>query len=100
MKPKRKERTVATSIDDFRSLVNQQESAGIVAESLQLGGDFPQCTPDTATVADWQHALTERLADLFEQCRFDESGLEVRRNLRTRLARIVALCEAWDKQLR
>ena len=70
-----------------------------VVEVLQLRGDFPQCTPDTASACDWMHVLAEMHADAAEQCRFDESDPIIIQAIQERLCRIGALCEMWWRQL-
>lgn len=80
----------------FAVLVREQRNT--VAEVLQLWGDFPQGV-ETACSQDWQHVLAEHTSGLYEQLRFDESDPAVIRQVRIRLARIVATCQAWDKAI-
>jgi hypothetical protein len=70
-----------------------------VVEALQLYGDFPQLNAKTACSQDWQHVLTMRMVDLFEQLRFDESDPEVFRAIERELANIIATCEEWHAAL-
>lgn len=78
----------------FKDLVKKER--GSVIEVLQLWGDLDN-DEKRASQQDWQHLLMEHMAALSEA---DESDPAVIACMRKKLARIVAACEAWDKQLK
>lgn len=81
----------------FKEVVKEQHKR--VIEMLQMGGDFPQCTEESAISQDWQHVLMEGTCELFAQLRFDENDPVVMCQIRIELAKIVAICERWDKTI-
>lgn len=85
----------------LREPVKQQRST--VEEHLQLWGSFPECTAKHSCELDWVHVLLINITDAVEHVRLldtpGRSDREERRLLRNKLARIIATCEAWDKQL-
>lgn len=83
----------------FRALVAAQPST--VLEMLQLYGDMPHCSPARAIEADWLYCLTTCHADLLEALRNTQPDDQrfARKMTRRALARIVAVCEAWERQV-
>lgn len=75
-----------------------------VHAALQLWGEFPECNPKCACELDWIFVLQSQLTDVTEHARLidtpDRSHRQERYILRKHLARIIATCEAWEKELR
>jgi hypothetical protein len=83
--------------EPFAALV-KRESTNVV-EALQAGGHIPDVDPFTAEPIDWIRILHETVTELLLDARFELSDPENIRVIRRRLAKTVAICHAWDKQL-
>jgi hypothetical protein len=68
-------------------------------ESLQAGGHVPDVDENTAEPIDWIRILHETISELLLDARYDLSDPVTNKTVRRRLAKTVAICHAWDKQL-
>ncbi len=81
----------------FKELVKNEHP--VIVEALQAGGHVAGCDEQNAEPIDWIRILMETQADIALECRFDLSDPETNNALRRRLANLVAICEAWEKQI-
>jgi hypothetical protein len=69
-----------------------------ITETLAAGGHV-LVDENTAEPLDWIRSLMDTNADIALECRYDLSDPETSAALRRRLAKMVAICQAWDNQL-
>jgi hypothetical protein len=81
----------------FKALM-KREALNIPAD-LEAGGHLEGCTPENAEAMDWLRVILETTADIALEARFDTSDPEANLAVRRKLAKLTAICVAWDTQL-
>lgn len=83
----------------FKALV--AEEAKNLPEVLEFGGSFPGVTVKTAIDLDWVGSVADAQSDLVLYARHTspDDAVYRRRMMQKTLARMVAICEAWEGRL-